>query len=80
MNIKSIWDNEGETLDRYTIVLDCYYNRQETMYECLCLSSNPTHPLGFSQFAGCMEGEHLGKKITFEELPKDIQEHVLQRI
>ena len=78
--LRSIWDNEGETYDRYSIVLNDYYDRAETMRECLGLSHNPTHPCGFSQFSGAMEGEHLGKKKEWNELPGNIQKHIINRL
>jgi len=77
MNIHSIWDNNGETLDRYTIVLNSFHDRAETLNECLALSENA---LGISEFSSCQPGKHLGKKLKFEELPKNIQAHIKSRL
>lgn len=77
MGIKSIYDNGGITCDRYSIV----FKEKEGKYNIhLGLSIEPTHPQGFSQWSQCVDGDHLGTKITFEELPTNIQEHVLNRI
>jgi hypothetical protein len=82
MKIKIIacYDNQGETFDRYTIVLNTWFNNAKTMKDCLALSNNPTHPQGFSQFSGCQMGKHLGKKIKFSDLPDHIQNHINYRL
>jgi hypothetical protein len=77
-DVKSIWDNEGKTLDRYTVVLKEEHSPGNLLM--LGLSTNPTHPQGFSQFTGGHEGDHLGKKIEWSDLPKNIQEHVTMRL
>jgi hypothetical protein len=74
-----VFDNEGETFDRYTII-----DQQGDM---LGLSDDPTHPQGFSQFAGnCVDNKLFVtygygwrktcdvKKITKHELPLIIEE------
>ncbi len=71
--IHSIWDNGGETADRYTIVLKGG--------DALGLSDNPDHPQGFSQWDhGVKPGSHLGKKINFNQLPKKVQDHALDQL
>lgn len=88
--IRKIWDNGGETCDRYSITFDLY-NPKNGKWEawsdypdgrlvCLGLSSYPEHPQGFSQMASCQEGAHLGKRIAWSELPEDIQKHILGRL
>ena len=80
------YDDRGKTIDRYTVVFTnvgktdhaargyCYY---------VGMSGSPFHPQGF-----CQHGEHttmidrprsshLGKRITFLELPSDCQQVVL---
>ena len=84
MRIKAIYDNGGETLDRYTVVfdssrIDYRYNGYTLAYDCLCLSDNPEHPTGVSMWGECNIGKHLGKKITLKSLPKHIQEHIAMR-
>jgi len=78
MKIKNIYDNEGKSFDRYTVVLD---QRENGYNWCLCLSHNPTSIQGFSQFGECIDGDILlGKKINLEDLPKEIQNHIAKRI
>lgn len=79
MKIKAIYDNGGETIDRYTVVFDSSridYRCKTLAYECLCLSDNPEHPTGVSMWGECNIGKHLGKKITLKSLPKHIQKHI----
>ena len=77
MNILKIYDNEGETADRYTVVINEVHNG---LYECLGLSEHPSHPQGFSQWSDCMLGSHLGKEVKFEELSIELQEHIKDRL
>ena len=85
-----VYDNEGQTLDRYTIfprdpVWDAQARRvTSTRYlrPCLSLSGRPVpwHPQGVSQFTTGMPGPHLGKRISLQALPVDIRTHALQRL
>jgi len=75
--IKSIWDNEGETADQYTVILNSKTGRY---YDSIGLSSNPGHPQGFSQWGEALEGNHLGKKITWNKLPDNVKRHVIMRL
>lgn len=72
--VKAIYDNGGKTADRYTIVF--------SDKSALGLSDNPESPQGFSQWEpGPVEtGKHLGKKILFSQLPKNVQKHAKERI
>ena len=87
MFIKSITDNGGKTLDRYTVYFwDGDY---------LTLSENCDTPQGVSQ-TGHLEGiqnaaiepaaqsNHIifnnQKMINFFDLPENVQEHVIRRI
>lgn len=79
--ILAIYDNGGETFDRYTVVYDNEWHiktghEEDKLYECLSMSENPTHPQGVGQHSSCQNGDHLGKKITFEELPLKCKEVV----
>ena len=71
----SIYDNQGETFDRITIV----FNNKKTktkdciLYECIGASEDGR---GFLQHTICMKGKHLGKKITFQELNKNLQDFI----
>ena len=77
MDILKIYDNEGKTFDRYTVVMNEQHNG---LYDCLALSEHPTHPQGFSQWNDCILGSHLGKEISFDELSLELQEHIKWRL
>jgi hypothetical protein len=79
LNIIAIYDNGGKSIDRYTIVLNDS-NNFESLYNSLGLSNDPDSPLGFSQFNTCENGPHLGKKIAFSDLPKNVQDHAKNRL
>lgn len=78
IKIVAIYDNEGITKDRYTVVLDQKNTATTTL--CLCMSDSPNSPQGISMFGGCIDGLHLGDKINFMDLPKVIQEHITKRL
>ena len=81
-NVLGIFDCNNGSLDRYTVVLAGEFDTKITAgyYDCLCLSEDPTAPLGFSQMSQCMSGEHLGKEILFEDLSEDLQKHIIYRV
>ena len=68
----TVWDNGGETLDRYTVLIN---NEMYGMSETGC---------GFDQYCGNIidddvkAGKHLGKKL--KEIPKGIMRKILNRI
>ena len=77
MKILKVYDNEGKTIDRYTVVTDEKYN---DLYYCLHLSAYPEHPCGVSLWGECEIGaKYLGKEISFNELSTEIQKHVKRR-
>lgn len=85
MKIHSIYDNGGETFDRYTVYFKGrgtlnWYTKDPPMRYCLAMSSNPFHPQGFGQHSEGKPGKHNGKKIKFEDLPEDCQKLVLQEL
>ena len=76
-----IWDNGGETADRYTIILPRWtkdwYNEKlygRRVWNCLASSAEPFHPQGFGQHGSAVPGPHLGKRIRFQALPEQVQE------
>lgn len=76
-----VYDNGGETMDRFDIVIDDKEwdtSASPGMKPMLSVSENPS--TGVSQFGDGKEGDHLGKKIKFTSLPKNVQEHVIKRI
>ena len=80
----SIYDNGGETCDRYTVfpLADSFkdYRQGYSVRECLGLSESPTDPQGFSQCCSGRRGPHLGKLIKFADLPENIQRHIVARV
>jgi hypothetical protein len=72
MHIKSIYDNKGKTFDRYTLIL--------SDGTALGLSANPDSLQGFSQWGDAVEGSHLGKRISFKELPENVRRHIESRL
>jgi len=78
MNIK-IYDNGGNTFDRYTVIYMNYPERNG-LFTCLGMSENPFHPQGFGQHGSAQDGKHLGQEISFEELPAECQKAVLNDI
>ena len=65
----SIYDNGGETFDRITVIFDDTKNGNT--YDCLGCSYTGE---GFFQHSTAMKGRHLGKKISFEDLSKELQQ------
>lgn len=76
--IYAIYDNGGKTIDRYTVLTEPFHFGKSC--ECLGMSSDPTHPQGFSQWSDCFDGPHLGKMIKFDDLPINVQEHLVKRL
>lgn len=77
-----IYDNGGATFDRYTAV---YLNQPERstsgrMFACYGMSADPFSPLGFAQHSTAQLGKHLGRRIRFDQLPKDVQRAINQGI
>jgi len=75
------YDNGGETFDRYTVVLT---NLRIGYQMYLAMSEHPFHPQGFGQHETSQTPidspayGHLGRKVTFESLPPDVQRCVMQ--
>lgn len=80
-NVLRVYDSGPGTGDRYTVVLKKEWEASRGLSKCLGFNENPTHPShGISQFSECKVGKHLGKRIAFTDLPKDLQRHVIGRI
>ena len=77
-----IWDNQGKTLDRYTIAFKGYRLEGYGMvYPYLASSTNPFHEFGqHEESKEFMKGKHLGKRVAFEGLPDDVKKFILQSI
>lgn len=73
-----IWDKGDRVADRFTICPPRwasaeYREHGPGQWVCLASSAHPFHPQGFGQHASCMPGHHLGRRITWGELPPDAQ-------
>ena len=80
MKITAIYDNGGETLDRFTIITDQpEYDANETpnLFMALGMSMDGD---GYSQFSSAIAGSHLGKRVHFEDLSANTQNHIVERI
>lgn len=74
----------GGAFDRYTVAFKGYRaNDYGMVYPYLASSDNPFHPQGFGQHGESKEfltGKHLGKRVSFEYLPEQVQQFILQSI
>lgn len=77
------YDNGGRSFDRYTVVFTGRYKNDHS-YEYVGMSAHPFHPQGFGQHGEHTQPidyptySHLGKKISFDQLPEDCKKCVLQ--
>lgn len=81
MKFLAIFDNGGETLDRYTFVTDVKDPRTG-YYDMLATDSTGA---GFSQWSDGQfnyhgDNKHLGKQIQWRDLPEELQNHVSRRM
>lgn len=82
----AVYDSKGDN-DRYTVIDLMWCERypvagskKKYLYDCLGFNNVPTNPShGVSQFSSCNMGRHLGKRIKFSQLPRDLQKHVIER-
>lgn len=80
--VLAIYDNGGETADRYTV----YYRKPQgwpegfrgRYFPCVGMSAHPFHPQGVGMHDEGMPGEHNGRRIQFRALPPDCQRLVIQ--
>lgn len=75
-----IYDNGGKTADRYTAVFMDEPERPAGIFGALGMSEKPFHPQGVGMHCSAAPGKHLGKRITYEQLPEDCQKAVRQSI
>jgi hypothetical protein len=79
------YDNGGETADRYTVVYTGHYTQKtDRQFWFVNMNASPFHPQGIGMHGEHSEQidrptySHLGKKITFDQLPEDCRKLVLQ--
>jgi len=79
LKILGIFDNGGETLDRYTFVLN---ERDGDFYQMLGTSETGA---GYSQFGSGSfnyhgNNKHLGRPVKWADLSEELQKHVEGRL
>jgi len=74
-----IFDNPRYN-DRYTAVFMHKPQFKTKDFECLGMSQYPFAPNGVGQMTCGYPGEHLGKRITYEDLPQDCQKLLVSRL
>lgn len=80
-----ILDNNGDTFDRYTVLLQSDFDSStgdNTMIDCLGLSDNFDMPNGFSQWSTCSVGwveDCTDTRLSFFKLPESMQRHINDR-
>lgn len=84
-----IFDAGPASFDRFTVAFKGYRfngypgSSSEMIYPYLASSCFPFSPQGLGQHEEAkafMTGRHLGKRITFESCPPDVQKFILQSI
>ena len=79
-----IFDAGDSVADRYTIAFKgCRLQWYGMVYPYLSSGPSPFHPQGIGQRGESntfLTGKDLGKRITFEVLPADVQKFVLDNI
>ena len=81
MRIMAVYDNNGKTLDRYTVITDQPSRPGSVVV--LGVSSNPEDYNGFSQWGEIvktLDYKRLGEQISFESLSGRVQEHIAIRV
>lgn len=75
-----IYDNGGATIDRYTVVLKAYrYPDGELEYPYLACSEHPFNSFGQHGWSKeSIRGPNLGKRVAFDNVPKEVQEFIIQ--
>ncbi len=79
-----IYDNGGETVDRYTVVYDCpndpeqaAWNAGRRMVPTLGCSRGGR---AYSEFSLAQEGPHLGEPVRFQDLDTYTAAHITSRL
>lgn len=76
--------DKPEYADRYTIAFKGYRVEGYGMtYPYLASGDTPFDPQGFGQYSESnifLTGKHLGKRVSFESLPDQVKQFILQSI
>lgn len=79
IEVKNVYDNNGDTIDRYSI----YIESKDGENNLICCCSNPSSPYGVFSRAYSHQfdlGEHLGKEIEWEDLPSSVQNVIINEL
>ena len=75
MKVISVYDNGGKSLDRYTIVFNSIVSKNLNKYQYDAISASESGA-GVFMWVQCERGKHLGTKIEFASLNKELQNKV----
>ena len=75
MKVLAVYDNGGQTLDRYTIVTNSIISKNRNKYQYDAISASESGA-GVFMWVECERGKHLGPKIEFASLSKELQRKV----
>ena len=83
--IMGIFDNGGKSIDRYTVVTVHKDGCDPNYYDMLALGDDVHSAHGFSNwtygyFKATIKNAHLGKRITWSDLPEGHQAHIIERL
>ena len=73
MKVIAVYDNGGKSLDRFTIVVNSIVSKNLNKYQYDAISESGA---GVLMWVQCERGKHLGQKIEFASLNKELQQKV----
>ena len=82
IRIKCFDIGSNKVMDRYSVLfVDIPWNDHGSKkVACLGMSDDPYAPYGFGQHCGATAGRHLGKRISFTELPEPCQSVIMSEV
>lgn len=76
------YDNGGKTCDRYTIIPPRWagkeWRERNGSWQAIGCNDEPFHPQGIGMHVSAMPGPHLGRRVSWESLPADVQRFARQ--
>ena len=70
-----VYDNAGFTACRYTVLfLD--EPERDGFYRSISLSDDPAHPTGCAIHGVALDGKHLGRRVSFDNLPYKARQYL----
>ena len=88
MKVIKVFDNDGMSADRYTVVVNERDENDKERYMCLVLSDNCHMPNGVSMWSSIHEIwvdgdkyiDKLGRIVRFKDLSRTVRDHIKQRL